>query len=360
MVEYALLAGQLERRCVVSVVQRGKKLSLRGTIDKRQYTYATGKEATAINRRWLEKNKDREFLKLHSRHRAAKSGALFKDYGLMVIENSSSRRNGFTQGEIVRQFEKLCETFGEKAIQEIKASDIMRWQNTMLKKLSAKTVRNYRSVLSMVFKMAYADAIIDRNPIEFVEAPKQMKRTIETYTIEEVKRIIKVCEEPFMNFVQLMFFTGMRPGEMIALQWSDISFETGTIIVQRRRRDGVLDTTKSKKARVLDMLPQAREALLRQRKITGLAKEIFLTQYGKPYMETETFRRQFKAAAKKAGARVLRMYDMRHTFITIMAQSGMPESWIVQQVGHKDIGVTYDHYMGRVKADLSNIEKIAL
>lgn len=361
MIEYALLAGQLERRLMaVSVMPRGKKLSLRGTVDGKQYTYATGKEDTAVNRRWLEKNKEREFLKLHEKRQKIRDGSTFRDFGRMVVENTSQRRNGFSHKDTLRKFEKLCDTFGDMAVDHIKATDIMRWQNEMLKRVGPKTVRNYRSVLSMIFKMAYADGLIDRNPVEFVEAPKMQKRTIDTYSIEEVRKIVRVCEEPFKNFVQLMFFTGMRPGEMIALEWGDVSFEAGTIMVARRRRDGVTDVTKSKKIRIVDMTPQAKEALLRQRRITGLAKDVFLTQYGEPYMETETLRRKFKEAVKKAGVKELRMYDMRHTFVTLMAQAGMPESWIIQQVGHTDISITYDHYMGRVKVDTSRLSAIAI
>ncbi|WP_201353727.1 tyrosine-type recombinase/integrase [Hydrogenimonas urashimensis] len=345
---------------MVSVVQRGNKLSLRGTIDKKQYTYATGKEANAVNRRWLEKNKEREFIKLHEKKHRERSGATFKDYGRMVIENTSSRRNGFSQDESMKKLERLNEVFGDMLVEHIKASDILRWQNRMLQRVTPKTVKNYRSVLASIFKMAYADGIIDRNPLDFVEVPRQPKREIETYTIEEVRKIIRACEEPFRNFVQLMFFTGMRPGEMIALRWSDISFETETIIVQRRRREGVVDVTKSKKKRVIDMLPQAKEALMRQRRHTGLAKDVFLTQHGVPYQESETLRRQFKTAVKRAGVKELRMYDMRHTFITIMAQSGMPESWIIQQVGHSKIDITYEHYMGRVKVDTSRVKNIAI
>ena len=361
MVKFELLAGQLERRLMgVSVLPRGKKLSLRGTIDGKQYTFATGKEDTPVNRRWLERNKEREFVKLHEKHMKRNRGEKFRDFGRMVVENTSSRRNGFSQDETMKKFERLCETFGEMMIEHIRATDIMRWQNAMLETVSPKTVRNYRSVLSMIFKMAYADGIVDRNPLEFVEAPKMTKREIETYSIEEVRRIVRACNEPFRNFVQTMFFTGMRPGEMIALQWRDVSFEAGTVMVERRRREGVVDVTKSKKIRVVDMLPQAREALERQRRITGLAREVFLTQHGEPYQESETLRRQFKAAVKRAGVKELRMYDMRHTFVTIMAQAGMPESWIIQQVGHSKIDITYDHYMGRVKVDTSRLKNIAI
>lgn len=361
MIQYALLAGQLERRIMaVSVMPRGKKLSLRGTIDGKQYTYSTGKEDTAVNRRWLEKHKEREFLKLHEKKRKKRDGTTFESFGKMIVESTSSRRNEFSQQETIRKFEQLCHTFGAMDISHIKASDILRWQNEMLKRVKPKTVKNYRSVLSMIFKMACADGLTDRNPVDYVEAPKVKKRDIETYSIEEVKRIIAACDEPFKNFVQLMFFTGMRPGEMIALQWRDISFDAGTIMVERRRREGVIDVTKSKKIRIVDMLPQAREALQRQRRLTGLARDVFLTQHGEPYQESETLRRQFKSAVKRAGVKELRMYDMRHTFVTLMAQAGMPESWIIQQVGHSKIDITYDHYMGRVKVDTSRLESIAV
>ncbi len=360
MVKYALLSGQLERRCVVSVVPRGKKLSLRGTIDKKQYTYATGKEDTPANRRWLESNKEREFLKIHEAKTRKASEETFADFGKIIVENTSARRNEFSQADVVKKFARLCKTFGDMKIEHIKASDILKWQNAMLESRSVKTVKNYRSVLAMIFKMAMADGIIDRNPVEYVDMPRQQRREIECYTAEEVKKIIRACEGQFRNYVQLMFFTGMRPGEMIALEWRDISFESGTIRVERRRRNGVTDVTKSKKIRIVDMLPQAREALKRQKSITGLAKDVFLTQHGVPYQESETLRRQFKEAVKRAGVRELRMYDMRHTFITLMAQCGMPESWIIQQVGHSKIDITYDHYMGRVRVDTSKAGKIAI
>ena len=80
------------------------------------------------------------------------------------------------------------------------------------------------------------------------------------------------------------FFAGLRGSELIALRWNDIDFDSNTIRIDTRIRQGVEDVTKSKRVRIIDMLPQVRTALKKQRLITGLKGDhVFVAQHGKAY-----------------------------------------------------------------------------
>ena len=103
------------------------------------------------------------------------------------------------------------------------------------------TVIKYYTVLHSLFKMAYLDDTITRNPMDKVERPKPRKgeirgAAVDAFTVEEIVHI-KDClsNEPlkWQALVSLLIDTGMRRGECCALRWSDVNFADGTITVEK-------------------------------------------------------------------------------------------------------------------------------
>ncbi|MDM5272780.1 tyrosine-type recombinase/integrase, partial [Sulfurovum sp. zt1-1] len=93
------------------------------------------------------------------------------------------------------------------------------------------------------------------------------------FTMEEVITLIDNAAGFFKSYITVAFFTGMRSGELIALKWDDIDFNSNKIIVRRNISEGIEGTTKTGKARTIDMLDSVREALVKQYTKTGLSSE---------------------------------------------------------------------------------------
>ena len=120
---------------------------------------------------------------------------------------------------------------------------------------------------------------------------------------------------------------------------------------------GKIDLPKGYKSRIIDLLPSAKKALLNQQIHTGLKKNIFVTQYGKPYNTPDTLDSTFKKVCTRAGVKVDRFYNTKHTFVTMMLENNMNETWLTQQLGHENISVTRKHYVGRLRINQDDFSK---
>lgn len=360
-VQYILADQPIQEKRIgmATLYARGETLWVYAYVEGKKERFSLGKKDTKTNRAWAEKNKEKLFYELYTKKKPPSEKIKFKDYGNYVLKITSGNRSSFTQKETIRMFEKIAGYFGERYIISLRASDIQAWQNS-LKEYSPKTIRNYRGVLHQILEMAYQDEIINRNPIKSVRAPKNPKLIPFSYGEAEVRKLLKYAEGQMQNILQFAFFSGVRPSELIALKWSDINFKTDTIKIERRIRKGNVALPKGYKARIIDMLPQAKEALKRQRLLTGLGENVWVNQYGREYTRPDEINKLFKKLCEYAGVNKVPLYDAtKNTFCTLMLEYGQSETWLTQQVGHENIHVSRMHYIGKIKPDMEKISKIA-
>ena len=344
----------------INVTVRGNQLWFDTRINGKRYRYPSGLGNTKHNMTTLKRNAFEEFTKIHNEKSITiEEGITFQEYGTYVMDVTQNERNEFTQKENLQKFRDLCMTFGDVPLNEIKPSAIRAWQNSV--ELMPKTIRNYRSVLNIILKMATMDELILRNPLEAVKAPKVKHVRPKVYTLEEVKRILDVSEGKFRAFFQLAFFSGMRPGEIIAMQWEKIDFSSNKILVDQRIREGVEDLPKGDKVRLIDMLPQAKDALKYMQKETALrSKYVFVNRDGSRYFQYDYFNTKFQSMCERAEVRVDTLYNTKDTFTTLMLQSGQNETWLTQQIGHDEIATTRRHYIGDIKPDEDKFTELVI
>ncbi len=272
----------------------------------------------------------------------------------MVLEITSINRNAFSQKEETKRFKQLCKTFGKMRLSDIKASDIMKWQHDC--GLAPKTIRNQRSIFNMILEMAHYDDLIRKNPLKFVKTPRMEYKEVHVYNEDEIKTLIEKSTGQLKNILMFNFFAGLRGSELIALRWNDIDFENNTIRIDTRIREGVEDVTKSKRIRIIDMLPQAKKALKNQWRLTGIKDDfVFVTQSGKPYNRPEVLNRLLKKLCIECDIKIGTTHTLRKSCNTLLKQYGMPLDWILDQLGHVEDGVNREHYTGKIKPDLSKI-----
>jgi len=355
-----LLADQpIQRIGMANVYIRGETLWVCGYMDGVKERFSLKKKDTKTNRAWAEKNKDKFFYELLSQKRPPKEKITLEEYGTYFLDITSKNRNAFTQKENLRHFKKVFEYFESMCISQIKTSDIQKWQNEL--NYAPKTIRNYRGTLNIILEMAYQDKIINPNPLKSVKVPKNSKTVPFSYSIDDVKKLLLYAEGQMKNILQFAFFSEVRPSELIALKWSDINFTADTVKIERRIRDGNVDLPKGYKVRIIDLLPQAKEALKRQQRLTGLGEWVWISQDKVQYKTPKVINENFKLICEKANIKKVGFYDAtKNSFCTLMLEYGQSESWLIQQVGHENINITRTHYIGKIKPDLEKLKSIAV
>ena len=254
-------------------------------------------------------------------------------------------------GDILKRH--VFPTFGNKLISEIKRSEI---RNLILKKSKAGLSRSMicliRDVMSGTMGYAVEDELIPGNPVSGILKRLKLERdkriTVEPMTEQEVELFLETCFRHYHEYGEFFlcaFRTGMRLGELLGLQWSDIDWNQKFIRVERSYKRGQFDKTKTGRVRRVDMSDQlaaSLKTLLTKRKKEALKDGLgepakFIFQRDDKPMEQNYIRRIYKRILVKAGIREMRIHDIRHTFASLLLSKGESPVYVKEQLGHSSI-----------------------
>jgi len=327
---------------------RGNKLYVHGTVDGKFYRLSTGKEANALNTKWIQKNHRDVLLQLISKDKP-KHSDMFAQFAKQSMKSNTYAIKETTATYYEHMFSKhISPYFKHYRLDEIRPSDVRVWQSKLLETLSPRTTKNIRNLLGKILEDAVMDEIIEKNSVRLVKAPRhEQEKEIIPFTMAEVKTLISNANKWTKSFITVAFFTGMRTGELLALKWEDIDFNSKKIMIRRTIRHGIVGTPKTGKSRTIDMLDVVHEALKEKYKENGLKDEfIFTSQKGTPYVESSAVTTTYwKPLLKRCGMAYKIMYNTRHTFATLMLLNGEDVLWVSKMLGHSDISTTMKYYI---------------
>ena len=245
--------------------------------------------------------------------------------------------------------------FGKRKIDSIKPSELTLWQNDLLKTLSNRTVINTRIVFYGIFQDALRDEIISKNPFSIIKAPKNIaKKENIPFSKDEIFKILDASPEKIKLFFAIGFFSGMRVGEVTALRFSDIDLENKVIQVRRTRNKGIETTPKTnssiRNVDILDVLvPYIRNHLNSKRDDINY---VFTSNRNEPYSSsTKISSSYWQKILKKLNIQYRSLYQMRHTFASLMIASGEDILWVSNMLGHKNSNITLSTYAKYIKND---------
>lgn len=244
--------------------------------------------------------------------------------------------------------------FGDKLIPEIRHSDI----KTAIAVKSAggasgKTINNHLIAARDIFRMAVRDRLISNNPMEGIGNLAHQSPEPDPFDHDEVSLLLSHMEtrypEQVLNYFEFALQTGMRPSEIIALQWGDVAWNKKRIKVQRAVVDWEAKGTKTNKVREVDLSSDALAVLMRQKAHTfmrGSGAEIFNNpNTRKPWADEQVQRRRYFAPALRAiGLRERDAYQTRHTFASLALMGGINVGYLSKQLGHATITTTLTKY----------------
>lgn len=274
-----------------------------------------------------------------------------------------------TYSERMKQFNRhIYPEFKGITLGELSGRHIQNW----LKRSSFSL--NYGqlllSLINPVVRAAVADDVLERHPFEYVKpadylgqkTAQQRKEEINPLSEDEVYRLLSVVDKPALrNYLQFMFFSGLRLQEGRVVRWEDVDIEAGTVHVCRAvgtaNNREFLKTTKTGEDRLVDLTEPARQALIAQKEITlpgcpYVFPPIYNMAKSQYNWMTRTYIRSFwDRYLDKAG--IPRKHrspkQTRHTFCSLMIATGKPLTWVAQQAGHTSLSMLEKHYAKAVK-----------
>ncbi len=245
--------------------------------------------------------------------------------------------------------------FKDFLLKDIKPIHLENWQNALLKRFKPTTVQRKRSVLHSILEKATVNDLIKFNPFKKVKSPNsyktKFKKLDDTYDLvspfnnDEILLILKNSTGNLYYFIVIMIYTGMRPGEIIALTWNDVDFEKKQIAVDKNIRDGILGDVKTPSSvRYVDIIPSLEIELLKFYNSSIKTSYIFISNRNKPYYSHINFTSMFRRLLKKLNIQGKVLYNLRHTFASSMISKGVNILWVSKMLGHKDVSVTLKIY----------------
>jgi len=267
-----------------------------------------------------------------------------------------------TMQEYESSLRAITDTLGDILITSLTTSDVRNFIG--IQKCGNKRINNILVPLRGMLKDAHADGLIDRNPMDRIRNLPRTKHNPDPLPKEEINKILSVLPDQAADLICFAVWTGLRTGELLALQWDDIDWHRKTVRVCKNMIKGVVkDRPKTDSSfRDVDLLPPAIDALMAQKAYTFLADyRIFHTpNMNEPYISDQQIRRGFwKYALKKSGLRYRPPYQTRHTYASMMLSAGANPMWVAKQMGHADWGMIRKVYGKWIPQEVSEADRIS-
>ena len=282
--------------------------------------------------------------------------AAFSGFAKTWLDNYAKPNNkpSTIRNKVYHIKEHLVPFFKNTQLKDISTEQIERFIALKVKSgLSKKTVNNITTTLRSMLKKAVEWEYLEKSPMDGVKMLKIEKTKRNFYTEEERELFLEACKQhkpAWHPYFLTAFLTGMRLGEINALQWRDIHFESQTITVQRSIWYDKLGTTKGNKYREIPLHPYLAETLKQHKHTKSLF--VFCQNDGKHFSECH-MRKAYEYVCKKAGIRKLRFHDIRHTFASHLVAKGIHLKVIQELLGHEDLKTTmiYAHLAPEMSKD---------
>ncbi len=342
-----------------------------------RFRISTGKKATAMNLKYVEKHQ----LEIALAHYNSlfqsienKDEPIFADVAELALKEAESdrRKTDGTVDYLRILYKEIAPSFWKMKLKDIKVKDIKAWQLKMgtIKTISQSRFNKMFYVLKRVLDYSIENGYLETNPIEYVNRSsklfKKQKRKDDNYFSKEQMRLIlsDTCENgtmadrakhPFTNaYMHLAFLTGARVGEIASLRWDNIDFENSMITFATSIRKGVLDVTKTDEERTVPMVKELAEVLLRY-KSSSMCEYVFVNPRTRSYYRdtrsiVDTY---YNPMIERLNLPKIVMYQTRATFASISIEKGIPLSTVSKCLGHKSTEITSRYYLkfGKVNQD---------
>lgn len=252
--------------------------------------------------------------------------------------------------------------FGAMKITDITPAHIRKWQNDIKEHFSPTSQRQRHTVLSAIFNFAVKFYGLRINPAKQAGGIGTLKSNRQDFwTLEEFNKAIeRETDIVYKTAFTLLFYSGLRIGELLALTVADYDKETRTISISKTlsKVGGVEHITAPK-------TPKAVRKIVLPRKATAVLDE-YISRLYEPQPKERLFSMltnegalaHFHRLAQKAGVQSIRLHDLRHSHASLLINAGVNVKAISERLGHEDIQTTLNIYGHLYEKQASNIAEL--
>ena len=312
-----------------------------------RYTDWQGKRRKSTKRGFATKREAEEWLRNFLITQKADFDMKFEDFWKMYCADMETRLREHTMRTKKYIVElKILPYFGDKRVNDITAADIRQWQNELIKMGYSPTyLKTINNQLSAIFNYAVRYYDLKSNPcVKAGSMGKSKAEEMDFWTGEEFRKFIDSVMNKRLSYMAFMtlYWTGMRMGELLALNPKDIDLEKRTISItksyQRLGKKDVITPPKTPKSKRVITIPEFLAADIKDYmdSLYDLQENDRLFPITKYYLEHEMQR-----GIKESGVKRIRVHDLRHSHISLLISMGFSAVSIGNRVGHESVDITY-------------------
>ena len=301
--------------------------------------FATKKEALGFERDFLEKqsaNPDMTFQNLYEIY--------MEDMAARLKQSTLLTKKAVLQTHILP-------FFGSKPINEIKASDVRRWQAKLMSSpnnYSQTYLKKINTELNSIINYAKRFYDLNTNPCgKAGTIGKAKAEEMDYWTYDEYIAFSEGVKDKSLSYIcfEVLYWTGMREGELLALSPADIDLDNKTISINRtyQRIEGkdVFTSPKTRKSKrkipIPDFLCQELSDYIQSRYMLDADERLFPVT--KSYLSHEMIR-----GCKNTGVKKIRIHDIRHSHASLLINQGCDALMLADRLGHEKVSTTLNTY----------------
>lgn len=258
----------------------------------------------------------------------------------LAVEKGLSKNTLSSYETDLRKFALFLEDTG-RDLSSASANDIVDFIDLLRGKgYALSSICRYISSIKAFYKYLMIEKLMDSDPAETIQIPKKWERVPKALGLDDIRAVLDAKHagrtvRRDSSMIELLYASGLRVSELIAIKLGDINFEAGFIrVLGKGDKERVVPVNTRALARIKGYVQEERPSIIKKKQSSYL----FVTASGRP-MTRQRFWQTIKAVGRQIGIE-LSPHTVRHCFATHLLEGGADLRSVQKMLGHSDISTT--------------------